>query len=79
MDVDTEYDILSEYITWIEDSSDGTVDTESQKFLQDLLKEVAGDCFDMFFQWKDLEGGVLYRKNEDGSYTAGSGFELGYE
>lgn len=76
MDLDTETDILFEYRYWIRNSFGSTVDPESRKFLRSLWREVDGHTNDVGHQWENVEGGVQVRKNEDGTYTAGTDEEL---
>lgn len=71
MDVDTEFELLYEYHGWIQSNVDSGDDAESRQFLEGLWKEVGKDKDDVFEEWEGFDGGIIYRRCEDGTYTVG--------
>ena len=75
MDLDTETGLLIEYRNWTENSFKSASDAENMRFFRGLWKEMRSDENDVLIQWCD-QPVVYFKKNEDGTYTAGTFKEL---
>lgn len=70
MDVDTEFDLLIEYHGWIHSNAHSSdVGSESRHFFEGLWKEVRRDKDDVIHEWEGFDGGIIYRRCEDETYT----------
>ena len=69
MDVDTEWEILDAFRTWLLDSISESVDAEGCRLFDGLLDEVRRDWKELLDEWAEYYGGINYEPNEDGSYN----------
>lgn len=68
MDVDTEWEILDAYRSWLLDNISESEDAEGCRFFDGLLEEVRRDWKEVIDEWAEHDGGINYEPNGDGSY-----------
>lgn len=67
---------MDEFRNWVYGNLEINADFESEKCFRGLLKEVTTDWDAVRSEWRDLEGGLQFIQNEDGTYKVGTSDEL---